>query len=475
MNTIYQYGSAGKRFLFTPLLLLLIVLGACNEDPGISLPQSALLGIVDTDETIFEDEDSGVEIEITFIEPALAAGTVTIDFDGADYGTDFTTDPAGSENGLTLNVAEGATTLSFTVLPVNNTGVLDLSKTVGMSFAASGGVSFGLDNAAAITIVNRPELSVNGTIADFGRGLVDIPTSAQSLTLNGLGLTGDVTLSVEGAQFTVSTDNSNFVQNESIDRAEVEATDFAIYVRYLPDGVASHAGTLTIESDELATPIVLNLAGEGVVPQFIAGTSFEEPALGTDNYTSTGDADFDHDLVNNAAEFVVDYVAAGSELGFDAGFKTNGGSGCTSDTVGVVDNFAGLDFDSYPDGTQGYAIFDSDGAAVEVTFDAVDLSAFSGVTATVDVFITSATYEASSPDFLDIYVLGDGGTRIDLFRTSDIDDIDDLVIDGSSPEGRWITVSADLSGNATATLVVAGNTNRDDEGFYIDNVRFSGF
>ncbi|MEL7147755.1 MAG: hypothetical protein AAFO69_15390, partial [Bacteroidota bacterium] len=77
--------------------------------------------------------------------------------------------------------------------------------------------------------------------------------------------------------------------------------------------------------------------------------------------------------------------------------------------------------------------------------------------------------------FLDIYVIGDGDVRIDLFKTSDIDDIDDLVIDGDSPEGRWITVSAELSGNQEATLVIAGNTNRDDEGFYIDNVRFSGF
>ena len=162
-------------------------------------------------------------------------------------------------------------------------------------------------------------------------------------------------------------------------------------------------------------------------------------------------------------------------MGFDAVFKTNGGSGCSNDTVGVVNNFGGLDFMSFPDGDQGYAFFDIDGASMDVTFDQVDLSSFTSITVTVDLFITSATYESSSPDFIDIYVIGDGGSRLDVFKTSDIDDIDDLVINGSSPEGRWITVSLDISGNASATLVVASNTNRDDEGFYIDNVKFSGF
>ncbi|MEL7144998.1 MAG: hypothetical protein AAFO69_01415, partial [Bacteroidota bacterium] len=369
MNNKNKYERVGLSFL-TMSYVLLILLGSCNEDPGVMLPQSALLGITNDAQTIFEDNGSGTEINITFIEPALSAGEVSINFAGGTYGTDFVTEPAGTENGLALSVVEGATDLSFTLLPVNNSGVLDGEKQITLTFAATGGVSFGTDNTAIVTIVNRPELSVEGVIEDFGRALVDIPTTPQELTLSGLGLTGDVSLTVEGAQFTVSIDNSNFVQSESIARDEVEATDFTVFVRYLPDGVATHTGTLRIESNELASPIELLLQGEGVTPQLIAGTSFEEPSLGADNYTSTGDADFDHDLINNAGEFIVDYETTGGELGFDAVFKTNGGSGCTSDTVGVVDHFGGLDFDSYPDGSQGYAIFDSDGAAVEVTFDA---------------------------------------------------------------------------------------------------------
>ncbi|HCT45863.1 MAG TPA: hypothetical protein DF699_11680, partial [Phycisphaerales bacterium] len=51
--------------------------------------------------------------------------------------------------------------------------------------------------------------------------------------------------------------------------------------------------------------------------QVIAFTSFENAFVG-DRYVDLGDASMDHDLVNNAGQSVVDFLADGVEIGFDS-------------------------------------------------------------------------------------------------------------------------------------------------------------
>lgn len=69
-----------------------------------------------------ETDADGTEIEIMLSSPALVAGnlTVTLSSSSADYGTDYTTDPAPVASVITLPFDAGATSVSFTVLPVDN-------------------------------------------------------------------------------------------------------------------------------------------------------------------------------------------------------------------------------------------------------------------------------------------------------------------------------------------------------------------
>ena len=95
----------------------------------------------------------------------------------------------------------------------------------------------------------------------------------------------------------------------------------------------------------------------------ISGTSFEEPAVFSIEYTDTDDANVAHDLINNPDEPIVNYTSTGGELGFNARYEPydTPGDGLTDgDFVGVTD-FTPTNNDPYPDGDQGYQISDSDG------------------------------------------------------------------------------------------------------------------
>jgi hypothetical protein len=207
----------------------------------------------------------------------------------------------------------------------------------------------------------------------------------------------------------------------------------------------------------------------------IAGTSFEEPAAVGGSYTDTGDAAVAHDLVNNAGEPLVDYVAVATELGFDAVYEPydTPGSGLTDgDFVGVTD-FTGA-VGAYTDGTQGYQISDSDGNMI-TTFDLVDMDGFTNNEVSLDLFINSTGYEGdgtvneSGSDRIRVYVVDiTDGSEYDLLDTTG-SDINDLAI-----EGAWQNLSVSLPDNAQAELVFEVRTNSSSEAVYMDNVVFTG-
>ena len=73
----------------------------------------------------------------------------------------------------------------------------------------------------------------------------------------------------------------------------------------------------------------------------IAYTSFEEPGAEPGvQYTDLGDPNVAHDLINNTAEPLVDYIVTGNEIGFDASYSPYDApsNGLTDgDWVGVTD------------------------------------------------------------------------------------------------------------------------------------------
>jgi 2',3'-cyclic-nucleotide 2'-phosphodiesterase (5'-nucleotidase family) len=196
----------------------------------------------------------------------------------------------------------------------------------------------------------------------------------------------------------------------------------------------------------------------------IAYTSFEEPGTGG-RYTDTLGSATSHTLINNAGEAPVNYTAAGAELGFSSYYTSTGGEGLTDgDYVGVT-TYTPVSDGSFTDGSQGFEMQDTDGI-MTTTLDAVDITGYTTVTVSADLFIKADSWEAT--DVIRIWVTVDGGAEIDLINTAG-SDIDDLGIEGS-----WRLVSADLSDNTTATLHISLEANAANETIWVDNIRFEG-
>ncbi len=175
----------------------------------------------------------------------------------------------------------------------------------------------------------------------------------------------------------------------------------------------------------------------------------------------------DHDLVNNAGQSVVDFLADGVEIGYDSQyFNTRGDVGLTDgDFVGAT-NFTGT-VGAFTDGVQGFELQDADGA-MRTSFDTVT-SPLGGPrvefewSLCMDVFIQETGWEAD--DSLRIWVDADG-TELDILNTTGLD-IDDLGI-----EGAWRTESLNLTGYANVTLHVELDSNSGSESVYLDNIVF---
>lgn len=202
--------------------------------------------------------------------------------------------------------------------------------------------------------------------------------------------------------------------------------------------------------------------------QVIAFTSFENAFVG-DQYVDTGDASMDHDLINNAGQSDVDFLADGVEIGFDSFyFNSRNDVGLTDgDFVGAT-NFTGT-VGAFTDGVQGFELQDADGT-MRTTFDTVT-SPLGAPNSRVDFewslcfdfFVQETGWE--SDDRIRIWVDADG-TEIDIINTMG-SDIDDLGI-----EDRWITGFLDLTGYANITLMVELESNSGSESLYLDNIVF---
>jgi len=212
----------------------------------------------------------------------------------------------------------------------------------------------------------------------------------------------------------------------------------------------------------------------------IAFTSFEEP-FGSNNYVDLINNDVDHDLVNNDGQSSIEYTSIGGELGWDATllstrvFTTPNG---LNDHIGVSNDAATTG--TFTDGVQGYRLEDTD-ALIRCTFDAVDISAFTTAFVRLDIFLKSTTYEANpgavtglvEPDNIKVYLVVDGGQRVELY-TADASDPDPSRNINEVSQGVWNEHSVDISDFTTATLVIEVDTNSNAEGAIFDNSQFLG-
>ncbi len=114
--------------------------------------------------TVAENVASALTVNLTLTSAAVNAGTFDVAYTSSDavYTTDFTTDPDGASGTFTVNVDAGATTATFTVMPVDNAD-LAADKTVTFTISnTTGGINLGQATTHALTIEDDDD---NSTIA----------------------------------------------------------------------------------------------------------------------------------------------------------------------------------------------------------------------------------------------------------------------------------------------------------------------
>ncbi len=194
----------------------------------------------------------------------------------------------------------------------------------------------------------------------------------------------------------------------------------------------------------------------------LAFTNFDEPLSGG-QYYDFGNADADHQLVNNDGHAMVAWEASGPEMGFTAWYYTTGGVGLTDgDSVGVIASPGARTAGQRGTG-QSYKISDPDGI-MQVVFDTVTNPAGDDWSISLDLQVGWTGWETTDTIIVDIVV--DGNEVLPLFDTIG-QDIDDLGI-----EGEWFPLLRGLNGYTEATLRVSLEANAASEAIYIDNIVF---
>ncbi len=164
-----------------------------------------------------------------------------------------------------------------------------------------------------------------------------------------------------------------------------------------------------------------------------------------ETYTDPVDPVIDHPLVNQPDQALVMHE------GWSAWYRnTRNGVGLTDgDVFGVGQSGPG----TWADGQQGYRLNDTDGA-IDLHFDPVD----GANTVHLCVFITDSVWEED--DVIQI----SWGTHT-ILDTSELD-IDDLNL-----EGRWLELT--MTSRRFEALRITVDTNANDEGVFIDHIRWS--
>lgn len=210
----------------------------------------------------------------------------------------------------------------------------------------------------------------------------------------------------------------------------------------------------------LAVLVATVVAGH-TIANIIAGTSFENELPNTGKYTLTTSAT--QDMLNDTTSTVDSTISStnAGDLGFDAYYyDTLGDQGFTDgDYFGVADYYPGT---PYPDGIQGYQMTDPDGKVV-LTFDTVDVSAYSVVRVRADVFV-GTNWEEN--DIISLIVETDDVNVVMI-------DMEGDDIDYSGLTGKWNTLWANIPTAATeATLVASLQSNSTDETLFFDTIQF---
>lgn len=329
--------------------------------------------------------------------------------------------------------------------------------------------------------VETVAIALTGTaLANVAEVIVDTETLTFSLTVEGqvsapLSYTVSATNLLENidvtapALFEISLDDIAYSETISLDFENLNAgNEQIIFVRFLPltANEKNVTGVITHHSLAANTP---ELTVNGSVEydyQLIAYTSFEEPQGYDVDYVDTGDANVDHELVNNPGQAPVQYTSVGGELGFRTFYISTGGVGATDgDDLGVTTKTSIVG--RHLDGVQSYYADDTDGI-IKLILDPIDVSNLSQLKISLGYLFNTGF---DPDDFIKIYVENED-TRIYLLNVNG----PDIVAQGTDDQ-KWHLINAELNvliGPKPINIIFEVETNSNSEEVYFDDIKVFG-
>lgn len=147
---------------------------SCDDDT-VDLPDN-FLAFKSTEQGL-TGTDATVELTLTRAADAAVPVTVLLAPAGVEYGKHFTTEPAASNNIITLNIPQGSNTVSFKVIPV-----------AGVLLSGTESIGFSISNVTAPTLI--------GINKDLKLSFSKIISQGSQLTLEGKGAENNYTNNV---------------------------------------------------------------------------------------------------------------------------------------------------------------------------------------------------------------------------------------------------------------------------------------
>lgn len=162
-----------RKTIILKAIALLLIISSCSDDEGQDLIDFTVNFNSETVSTT--EEDTSVDIQLNFSRPASEAGTISIAYTGtnAEYGTDFTTTPDGESGTITVNVAEGDQSTSFTFNKLTN-AIEGSTKSVSFSIDGLGNMDWS-QGATASTLVSFTPIAATNGVIDTENGGSNMP------------------------------------------------------------------------------------------------------------------------------------------------------------------------------------------------------------------------------------------------------------------------------------------------------------
>lgn len=400
MNLMSSHLSSIKSRIVMVIIFMGVMLHSCQKEK-LNIPGNVgTIRFAANSYTIENNTIDPLTIVLPLSLPLEQEGSaiVTVDASSTIGAGEYTITPAIPATGLTLNLAKGATEISFKVNSQNN---FEGEKTLVLKLtSATGGLTVANTNATTTVLIKGnpiilPELKTSTSSLAFGNTITTTNSAAQSYTLTGIKLSANVTVTAS-TNFQVSLDNIAFSSTLTIPFATANAAPITLYARFraLTGINQTVSGTITHSSGAVADNLVTvsgveyGVAAPGVL---IKKEDLNYPTAGNLTAVTGGAwAAFSQSLVNP-----IQYITTGLTF---SGYTGSGIGGAL-----VTTNYTGNAEDatwSFPAQTSG----------VVYTSQMIN---FASAPTTADFFLSIGDGTTGTPTYYNrIYARANGGQMV---------------------------------------------------------------